>query len=95
VHVETLISLLKGFLHTGDERCWAWFEKLHAYTWAHFPDPEHGEWYGYLNRQGEPLLSLKGGKWKGCFHVPRGLFQCWKTLEAIADKYPSLSLQEK
>ncbi|MGV3503602.1 MAG: AGE family epimerase/isomerase [Adhaeribacter sp.] len=95
VHIETLISLLKGFLHTGDERCWAWFEKLHAYTWAHFPDPEHGEWYGYLNRQGEPLLRLKGGKWKGCFHVPRGLFQCWKTLEAIADKYPHLSLQEK
>jgi N-acylglucosamine 2-epimerase len=95
VHVETLISLLKGYLHTGDERCWTWFEKLHAYTWAHFPDKEHGEWFGYLNRQGEPLLSLKGGKWKGCFHVPRGLYQCWKTLEAIAAKYPHLNLQEK
>jgi len=28
-------------------------------------------------------LPLKGGKWKGCFHVPRGLYQCWKTLEEI------------
>ena len=27
------------------------------------------------------LLPLKGGKWKGCFHVPRGLFQCWQILE--------------
>jgi len=86
VHIETIISLLKGYLHTGDERCWEWFEKVHQYTWAHFPDPEHGEWFAYLNRQGEVLLPLKGGKWKGCFHIPRGLFQCWKTLEAIAEK---------
>ena len=46
-------------------------------------DAENGEWYGYLNRQGEVLLDLKGGKWKGCFHVPRGLYQCWKTLEDL------------
>lgn len=86
VHMETLITLLKGYLHTGDERCSLWFECIHDYTWAHFPDPAHGEWFGYLNRQGDPLLPLKGGKWKGCFHVPRGLFQCWKTLEAIQAK---------
>lgn len=86
VHMETLVCLLKGYLHTGDKRCWEWFEKVHAYTWQHFADPAHGEWFGYLNRAGEPLLTLKGGKWKGCFHVPRGLYQCWKTLEQLIDK---------
>jgi N-acylglucosamine 2-epimerase len=86
VHIETLVSLLKGYQHTGDPRCWAWFEKLHAYTWSHFPDPEKGEWYGYLNRRGEVLLPAKGGKWKGCFHIPRGLYQCWKTLREIEKK---------
>ena len=60
--------------------------KVHNYTWEHFKDQEHSEWFGYLNRRGEVLLSLKGGKWKGCFHVPRGLYQCWKTLEAISQK---------
>ncbi|MFZ1523658.1 MAG: AGE family epimerase/isomerase, partial [Saprospiraceae bacterium] len=75
-----------GYLHTKDEKCWQWFEKLHEYTWSHFPDPEYGEWYGYLNRQGQPLLSLKGGKWKGCYHVPRGLYQCSQTLEKIGVK---------
>ena len=90
VHVETLISLLKGYLHTGDERCTEWFEKVHDYTWAHFSDKENAEWFGYLNRQGEVLLPLKGGKWKGCFHVPRGLYQCWKTLEAIKIKKSAL-----
>lgn len=84
VHVETLIALLKGYQHTGDARCWSWFERVHTWTWQRFPDPTYGEWFGYLNRHGEPLLTLKGGKWKGCYHVPRGLYQCWKTLDKIA-----------
>ena len=83
VHIETLISLLKGYQLTGSKECLKWFEKVHEYTWSHFKDQEYPEWWGYLNRQGEVLLDLKGGKWKGCFHVPRGLYQCWKILEAI------------
>jgi N-acylglucosamine 2-epimerase len=83
VHIETMISLAKGFLHTGDMRCWEWFGKIHAYCWDHFVDKERGEWFGYLNRQGEVLLPLKGGKWKGCFHVPRGLYQLWMTMDKI------------
>lgn len=89
VHVETLISLLKGYQLTGSEPCLQWFQKVHEYTWNHFKDPEYPEWWGYLNRQGEVLLDLKGGKWKGCFHVPRGLYQCWKTLEKIDKKSSS------
>lgn len=83
VHIETLISLLKGYRLTKNEECLHWYEKVHDYTWSHFKDPEHPEWWGYLNRQGDVLLDLKGGKWKGCFHVPRGMYQCWKTLEEI------------
>ncbi|MDR1719228.1 MAG: AGE family epimerase/isomerase [Dysgonamonadaceae bacterium] len=83
VHLEALISLLKGYQLTGSVDCLQWYEKVHGYTWSHFKDTEFPEWYGYLNRRGEVLLPLKGGKWKGCFHVPRGMFQCWKILEAI------------
>lgn len=83
VHIETLITLVKGYYHTKNPECLEWFEKVHAYTWSHFADPQYAEWYGYLNRQGEVLLPLKGGKWKGCFHVPRGLYQVWQTLEKI------------
>ena len=83
VHVETLISLLKSYKLTGSAEAMRWFGTVHEYTWSHFRDPQYGEWFGYLNRQGEVLLNLKGGKWKGCFHVPRGLYQCWQTLEEI------------
>lgn len=81
VHIETLISMAKAYRLTGNEACKNWFETIHEYTWKHFKDPEYAEWFGYLNRQGEPLLELKGGKWKGCFHVPRGLYEIWKILE--------------
>ena len=83
VHIETLISMIKGYQLTGDKKCLEWFEKVHDYVWTHFKDPENPEWFGYLNRRGEVLLHLKGGKWKGCFHVPRGLYQCWKILETL------------
>lgn len=88
VHIETLITMLKGYSLTGDKRCLEWFERVHDYVWSHFADPEYPEWFGYLNRQGEVLLPLKGGKWKGCFHVPRGLFQCWQILEELSKKNP-------
>ena len=84
VHIETLITMLKGYQLTGNQECLDWFEKVNDYVWTHFTDPEYPEWYGYLNRQGEVLLPLKGGKWKGCFHVPRGLFQCWQILEKLS-----------
>lgn len=83
VHVEALVALAKGFQHTGDMRCKEWFDKVHDYTWSHFKDQQYGEWFGYLNRRGEVLLPLKGGKWKGCFHIPRSLYQVWKTLETL------------
>jgi N-acylglucosamine 2-epimerase len=83
VHIETLISLLKGYQLTENKKCLQWYEKVHEYTWSHFKDPIFPEWWGYLSRRGEVLLDLKGGKWKGCFHVPRGMYQCWKILEEI------------
>lgn len=93
VHAEALVCMLKGYYHTSDERCWKWFETLHNYTWEHFVDEEYGEWFGYLNRKGEVLLPLKGGKWKGCFHVPRSLFQAAKMMDAIAEKKSQTLIQ--
>jgi N-acylglucosamine 2-epimerase len=84
VHCEALVALLLGHRLTGSAECLGWFQRVHEYTWSRFPDPERGEWYGYLNRRGEVLLSLKGGKWKGCFHLPRMLFLCAGLLDEIA-----------
>lgn len=81
VHIETMITLAKGWKLTGNAECERWFKIVHDYTWKYFRDAEYGEWFGYLNRRGEVLLNMKGGKWKGCFHIPRGLYQLWKIFE--------------
>ncbi len=88
VHLETLVALSMGYAYAGSISCRDWFEKIHKYTWDHFPDPDYGEWFGYLNRRGEVLLNLKGGKWKGCFHLPRALYRCHIALSRIKDKKP-------
>ncbi len=83
VHLESLVALVMGYRLTGRDECWQWYQKIHDYAWNHFADPEYGEWFGYLNRRGEVLLNLKGGKWKGCFHVPRALYLCWQQFQAL------------
>jgi len=85
VHQETLISLLMGYRLTKRNECWEWFKKVHDYSWEHFNDPKYGEWFGYCNRQGELLLPIKGGKWKGCFHTPRALYRCSSELERLVE----------
>ena len=84
VHFEAAVCMIKGYRLTGDERALKWFLKLDEYLWSRFRDPEFPEWFGYLNRRGEVLLPLKGGKWKGCFHVPRGLWQIAGSLRELA-----------
>lgn len=81
VHLESLVSLSMAWRLTGNQKCLDWFMRVHEYTWSHFSDPANGEWFGYLNRQGKVLLYLKGGKWKGCFHLPRALHMCCRQLQ--------------
>jgi len=83
VHLETLVALSLAYRLSGRKKCLVWYEKVHSYTWERFPDSEYSEWFGYLNRYGEILLPLKGGKWKGCFHVPRALYKCMRQFEML------------
>ena len=82
-HTEALYAHLLDYALTGREADWAAFETVHDYTFAHFPDPEHGEWFGYLDREGRPTHEQKGAPYKGCFHVPRGLLLCWRLLRTL------------
>jgi len=70
---------------TAADELWRWYERVHDYTFTHFPDPEHGEWYGYLDRDGRPAWTAKANGWKGFFHLPRSLFRCYRLLDALAD----------
>lgn len=83
VHCEALYATLLACRASGDERYWTMFGQVHDWTFQHFPDPEFGEWFGYLNRRGEVALRLKGSMWKCCFHLPRALLHCMRLLEEL------------
>ena len=83
-HTEALNALLLAYRRTGRLEFAEWFRRVHDYTWATFPDPEYGGWFGYFDRRGNRTHDLKGSKWKGFFHVPRGLLNCWRLAEAVA-----------
>ena len=73
-HNEILIASMMLYRDTKDEKYLDWFYKTLDYCKEHFSDPEHGEWYGYLRRDGKPTMpSTKGSTFKGPFHLPRCL----------------------
>jgi len=80
VHNEALIACAMAYKLTGNQEFARWFERIHDWTWARYPDREMGEWYGYLDRRGEVTHRLKGGKWKCFFHLPRMLLVCSELL---------------
>ena len=75
-HDEALIATLLAHRLTGDARYAEWHERVYAWAHAHFGDPEHGEWFGYLHRDGSPSVTLKGNLWKSFFHHPRMQWYC-------------------
>ncbi len=80
---EAIIATLLAYHLTGKEKYARWHALVH--DWAHekFPDPEYGEWYGYLHRDGRLSNTLKGTMFKGPFHLPRMQHYCWKLLETM------------
>lgn len=80
---EAIIATLLAFQMTGDEKYARWHQMIHDWTYRHFPDPEYGEWFGYLHRDGRRSSTLKGNLWKGPFHMPRMQLVCWQILEEM------------
>ena len=80
-HNEAIIACLLAWQLTGDPKYARWHEQVHDWAYAHFPDPVHGEWFGYLHRDGSVATRLKGNMWKGPFHLPRMQWYCWQRLE--------------
>ncbi len=77
-HCEAIIATLLAWKLTGEPRYAAMHAQVHDWSFAHFPDREHGEWYGYLHRDGTVSQRAKGNMFKGPFHLPRMLAYCWK-----------------
>ena len=83
---ETIIASLYAYLGTGDEKYLYRHERISEWTYAHFPDAEYGEWYGYLHRDGTVAQPAKGNLYKGPFHIPRIMIKGYMLCQEILKK---------
>jgi N-acylglucosamine 2-epimerase len=79
-HNEAIIATLLAWKLTGEPRYAEMHRLVHDWSFAHFADAEHGEWYGWLHRDGSVSSCAKGSMWKGPFHLPRCLWYCMRLL---------------
>ena len=84
---ETIIACLYAYLATGDERHLLRHKLVSDWAYAHFPDSEYGEWYGYLHRDGTVAQTAKGNIFKGPFHIPRMLIKGYMLCNEILNKH--------
>ena len=91
-HNEAIIATLMAYLLTGDKKYAQWHRMVHEYSYDHFHDPVHGEWFGYLHRDGTVAQTAKGNLFKCTFHLPRQEWLCEALLtEKISAGEASLS----
>ena len=83
---ETIIASLYAYLATGDDKYLYRHERISEWTYAHFPDAEYGEWYGYLHRDGTVAQPAKGNLFKGPFHIPRMMIKSYMLCQEILKK---------
>ena len=91
-HNETIIAALLAYQLTGDPKYIKMHDTVHEWAYSHFADPQYGEWFGYLHRDGSVSTQLKGNQWKGPFHLPRMQLLGWKTLESLKGSSTSRAL---
>lgn len=83
---ETIIASLYAYLATGDDEYIYKHQRISEWTYAHFPDAEFGEWYGYLHRDGTVAQLAKGNLFKGPFHIPRMMIKAYSLCHEILNK---------
>lgn len=79
-NIETEIACLLAYKLTCDSKYADRHKTIHQYNRKTFKDPEHGEWFGYVHKDGRISSTIKGNLWKGPFHLPRMLWYCSQLL---------------
>lgn len=74
---EAIIATLYAYEATHDDKYLIMHKQISDWTYAHFPDNEYGEWYGYLHRDGTVAQPAKGNIFKGPFHIPRMMIKSY------------------
>ncbi len=82
-HNEAEIATLLAYKLTGESSYAERHQQVRQYSRDTFHDKDHGEWFGYVHRDGRLSSTIKGNLWKGPFHLPRMHWYCWSILQNI------------
>ncbi len=82
-HTETLYALLLAYQISREQWCLDWFERVHNYTFSHYPVAGCGEWTQKLDRKGHKFSDTVALPVKDPFHLPRALIYCIEVLERL------------
>lgn len=83
---ETVIATLYAYVASGDEKYLEMHRKANEWMYAHLPDEDYPEWYGYLHRDGTVAQPAKGNIFKGPFHIPRMLIRASLLCDEIIEQ---------
>lgn len=83
-HTEALYALLLAYSIGRESWCLEWFQRIHDYSFRHFPVPGHGEWIQNLDRQGRKIAGTVALPVKDPFHLSRALILSVGVLETLA-----------
>ena len=82
-HTEALYALLLAYEHCREPWCCDWYNRVHEYSFSHYPDAAHGEWIQKLDRTGQPITETVALPVKDPFHLPRCLIYCLDVLDRL------------
>lgn len=80
-HTEALYALLLAHHLTGEAWCAEWYERVHEWSFTHFPIPGIGEWRQRLDRAGQPITTVVALPVKDPFHLPRAAILAVELLQ--------------
>lgn len=83
-NAEALAAYAMAYEATGEMQYKTMFDEQSEFCMQHFFDPENGEWYERLHRNGDVKVSDKGTPWKCAFHLVRALVQVYSAFDRLA-----------
>ena len=82
VQAESLAAAALLGARTGEQRYWDWYDRIWAYSWAHFVDHQHGGWYRILATDNSKLTDEKSPAGKVDYHTMGACYEVLNVLKA-------------
>jgi mannose/cellobiose epimerase-like protein (N-acyl-D-glucosamine 2-epimerase family) len=80
VQAESLAAAALLARRTGEEKYWAWYDKLWAYSWQHMVDHRYGAWYRILDADNRKYSDEKSPAGKTDYHTMGACYEVQRSL---------------